>query len=320
MPLRKKHIPILLRIFIFFPLLWILSACGSIQDTFSFQSMNLRPIIPSHLQKPNTIRYPLFLASADRFKEIPNAPILLFPPPDPPPEIPMERLLAPPEPHESQIPKKQTKLISTPTPSWEPSFSIGDDLDGASLIEAAENHLQLLNHTLPEKQWILGNRTVSNSQLKETLKAFLNLLRQNLPLKKFQRRILEDFEIISPNGKSNRKTLFTGYYTPVIEASRTRAPGYKYPIYEKPQNLARTRYIYRQRYKGEPYARLFFTEGPNFTREDIDGRHLLDNRHLEIAWVKDDMDRYFLHIQGSGLLQFPDGTFQAVNWRTDRYC
>tara|TARA_Y100001960_G_C14748983_1_gene867314 strand:- start:1838 stop:2512 length:675 start_codon:yes stop_codon:yes gene_type:complete len=65
---------------------------------------------------------------------------------------------------------------------------------------------------------------------------------------------------------------------------------------------------------GSPYTRLFFTEGPNYTREDIDGFHLLDNRHLEIAWLRDEMDRYFLHIQGSGVLRFPGGETQNVQY------
>ena len=31
---------------------------------------------------------------------------------------------------------------------------------------------------------------------------------------------------------------FTGYYSPVMQASRTRKPGYEYPIYRLPEELA----------------------------------------------------------------------------------
>ena len=79
----------------------------------------------------------------------------------------------------------------------------------------------------------------------------------------------------------------TGYYEPSLEASLTKNDRYKYPIY---------RYV----------------EGINNTREEIDYGGVLAGRGLEIAYVSDPLKLFFLHIQGSGRLQFVDGTEKHV--------
>jgi membrane-bound lytic murein transglycosylase A len=52
----------------------------------------------------------------------------------------------------------------------------------------------------------------------------------------------------------------------------------------------------------------------NFTRKQIDGDGILSNLNLEIAWLKNDVDRFFLHIQGSGQLLFRDGTSSGAHF------
>jgi len=64
-------------------------------------------------------------------------------------------------------------------------------------------------------------------------------------------------------------------------------------------------------YRGlEQIVNEFFTPW----RKQIDGDYALQDRDLEIAWLEDDLDRYFLHIQGSGYLRFADGTVQSVRF------
>ncbi len=46
---------------------------------------------------------------------------------------------------------------------------------------------------------------------------------------------------------------------------------------------------------------------PYYSRREIDQLGVLRGRDLEIAWVKDPIDLFFLHIQGSGLLRLADG-------------
>ncbi len=90
---------------------------------------------------------------------------------------------------------------------------------------------------------------------------------------------------------------FTGYYEPLIQASRKAKKGYQ-PIYKRPPELS----SYRR--KKRKYHSRFA----------IDKKLVLAGRGLELAWAKSMVDVYFLQIQGSGKLQFEDGSTRYVNY------
>ncbi len=90
--------------------------------------------------------------------------------------------------------------------------------------------------------------------------------------------------------------LLTGYFEPVLDASRTRLPDFSVPLYRPPAGLA--------------------SRKPWFTRQEIDtlpeARAAL--RGHEIAWLADPLDALVLQIQGSGRLRMlePDGASRTV--------
>ncbi|MEM9476887.1 MAG: MltA domain-containing protein [Pseudomonadota bacterium] len=83
------------------------------------------------------------------------------------------------------------------------------------------------------------------------------------------------------------KPLFTGYFEPELRGSLQRTERYRYPLYRKPPEV-------------EP-GRLWHT------RSEIENDRLLAGRGLEIAWIDDPVDVFFLQIQGSGRVHLPDG-------------
>ena len=87
--------------------------------------------------------------------------------------------------------------------------------------------------------------------------------------------------------------LFTGYYEPELNGSPVRTPRFAWPIYRKPPEL---------------------TEGQVWhSRATIDAG-LLAGRGLEIAWLDDPIDVYFLQIQGSGRIRMTDGHVIRVGY------
>lgn len=88
--------------------------------------------------------------------------------------------------------------------------------------------------------------------------------------------------------------LFTGYFEPELNGSRVRTEKYKYPIYRKPPEV--------------PNGRSWLT------RAEIEESGVMDGRGLEIAWIDDPVDVFFLQIQGSGRVRFPDGTGLRVGY------
>ncbi|TLP65633.1 murein transglycosylase [Parasedimentitalea maritima] len=88
--------------------------------------------------------------------------------------------------------------------------------------------------------------------------------------------------------------LFTGYFEPELDGSRYRSARFKYPIYKMP-----------------PEAR---SANQWLSRRDILTSGVMDGRGLEIAWVDDSVELFFLQIQGSGRVRLPDGSFLRVGY------
>ncbi|MGC9418314.1 MAG: murein transglycosylase A [Rhodovulum sp.] len=88
--------------------------------------------------------------------------------------------------------------------------------------------------------------------------------------------------------------LFTGYYEPEIHGARRPDARYRYPIYRKPPEI-------------EPGRRWF-------SRREIEEAGLLEGRGLEIAWLDDPVDVFFLQVQGSGRIRLTDGTAIRVGY------
>ena len=114
------------------------------------------------------------------------------------------------------------------------------------------------------------------------------------------------------------KTFITGYFEPEIAGSRTRQPGYDTPVYSLPPDLIRAwpaETPPEQRSGKPPLGRYDETGAfvPYFDRAAIEGGALA-GKGLEIAWVADPVEFFFLQVQGSGLLRLPDGSLMRIGY------
>lgn len=100
-----------------------------------------------------------------------------------------------------------------------------------------------------------------------------------------------------------KEALITAYYEPELAARRHPDGEFKYPLYRKPNEVTFRNGAYGVK-KGGGF-------GPYLTRGEID-RGALDGRGLEIAYLNDPVDTFFLHVQGSGKLRFADGSVARV--------
>ncbi|MEN0087301.1 MAG: MltA domain-containing protein [Pseudomonadota bacterium] len=114
----------------------------------------------------------------------------------------------------------------------------------------------------------------------------------------------------------------TGYYEPVVSASRERTPTHTFPILRRPDDLVDLDETNRPVHLADHIR--FGRRLPDgsvdayFERSEIegDGAHngVLANRGLELAWVEDPMDAYFVHIQGSARLALTDGSEMRITY------
>jgi len=110
-------------------------------------------------------------------------------------------------------------------------------------------------------------------------------------------------------------TLFTGYYEPCLEASHVKSEEYNIPLYATPKNLIKYDNIKYKDSNFTGYTHLLeidkqLTIPP--TREMINNCMLKKTKIL--AWLKDPIEIYFMHIQGSGKLIFRDGTTERYTY------
>jgi len=115
---------------------------------------------------------------------------------------------------------------------------------------------------------------------------------------------------------NNPEGLFTGYYEPLLNGSRRFGGPYTVPLYRPPDDLLR---VDLGRFNPELagyaiYGRITGREFiPYHSRGDIDSGALA-GRGLELLWVDDPIDRFFLQIQGSGQVRLDDGSLVRVGY------
>jgi len=193
-----------------------------------------------------------------------------------------------------------------------------DDLDRNSLRRAVQHSLEFLARLPPDR--LVGElpRKLTAQEVRESLLSFLDLLDLWEHPEKLAEKIHSQFDLYRSVGDPGEgDVLFTGYYQPVIEGSLTETAEYRFPIYRKPDDLVEIELggflpqLQGERVVGRlENGRL----APYHSRREIDGLGRLKGKGYEIAWVKDPVDLFFLHVQGSGLIRLEDGRQLQLNY------
>lgn len=237
-------------------------------------------------------------------KPVPPSERPATPSPAIPPEIP-----APPV-----APQTVSPLTRVPDDRL-PLFT--DDMDLESLETAVEKSLQYYKRAGGKGPARMGDTWVSIKDLQDSLVTLREILRSGQTAEVRQKRIRETFDVYQSIGDGKNTVLFTGYYESLLKGSLKKTGEYRYPIYRAPEdaitvNLGK----FRDRYKNEQLiGRVMDGElVPYYSRSEIENQGALAGRDLEIAWVADQVDLYFMHTQGSGKIELPDGRLLQVGY------
>lgn len=108
--------------------------------------------------------------------------------------------------------------------------------------------------------------------------------------------------------------LLTGYYEPLLQASRRPTERFRVPLYKRPPDLENVVDETQRAAAGQGFSHMRRTAAglePYFTRAEIEAGALA-GRGLEFLWVADPVDAFFLQIQGSGRVRLTDGSTARV--------
>ncbi|MFD1160217.1 murein transglycosylase A [Roseovarius aestuarii] len=94
--------------------------------------------------------------------------------------------------------------------------------------------------------------------------------------------------------ENEKAPLFTGYFEPELQGSLQPDARFRYPVYR------------------QPYASKISDQW--LTRREIETSGVMAGRRLEIAWVDDPVELFFLQIQGSGRIKLQNGQTIRVGY------
>ncbi|MEA3333658.1 MAG: MltA domain-containing protein [Pseudomonadota bacterium] len=221
-----------------------------------------------------------------------------------------------------------------------------DDLDLQSLCLALECNLVYLNKLPGKRTFTYGSQVLSVDQVLVAQVELVDFIKQKPSEQEIVLFLKKKFKLLEsvsrsrlPWRKKEHPVLFTGYYVPTLRGSRQPDGNYRYPLYKKPADLVAVDLgkfnLHRWVRKLWPWlAKLPFgprleelrfpsVRGrliksgkvvPYHTRAEIDCEGKLCGQNLELIWVDDEIDRFFLQIQGSGLVRLADGQTMMVGY------
>jgi peptidoglycan lytic transglycosylase A len=143
---------------------------------------------------------------------------------------------------------------------------------------------------------------ITHERALRSLEAFAELLDNSRGPDEFDRAVRERYQWYKSAGWDGRGSgvLFTGYCTPILEGSLFQEGPYQFPLYAQPADLEKAvdGTVLGRRTAGglEPYP----------TRDVIEAGYLR-GRGLELCFLRDPLDAFIAHVNGSAVVRLPDG-------------
>ena len=162
------------------------------------------------------------------------------------------------------------RSVSIPATTFSMSPSLRTGLSHAARYLSTQNP----NLAVAKKGVNVSNRTLSR-----TLHTLLNWGGDIEP-----HSLQQQFDLVPLSNGQSQASKFTGYYTPIIQASSKPDARYRYPIYKSPMN----------------------GQLRQLSRSQI-SNGALRNKGLEVAWTNDPIGLFYMQVQGSGVLEYTNG-------------
>ncbi|MEW5765074.1 MAG: murein transglycosylase A [Acidobacteriota bacterium] len=238
------------------------------------------------------------------------------------PIVPTVPAAAPPEPPVSPPVQAAPTPQAGPAPvpcAWSEVGEPADDLGWSGVAEACRQSLIYFGRLPASAVLKLGSWDVPAAIVADSVRELLRIAEDGgLDASGKSARIKEIFlpyRVACSEG--NGELLVTGYYEPVLPGRLRSDDQFRYPIYSRPPDLvtADLSQFPLAESQAKIVGRLVGDRlVPYFSREDIDGGGALRGKGLEIAYLADPVEVFFLQVQGSGRLQLEDGRTVRVQY------
>ncbi len=178
------------------------------------------------------------------------------------------------------------------------------DVEG--LKEAIDRSLNYLSKPSSWQFFPCGD--ISHERVVASLEAFSQLLDRGMTPEEMNADLRRRFDVyMSVGWDGSGAVWFTGYYTPIFEASRAPTSRFRWPLYREPANLVKD-------HEGAILG-LRTPDGaivPCPSRRDLERSGQLAGG--ELAYLADAFEAYIAHVQGSARLRMTDGGMMTVGY------
>ncbi|WP_421846489.1 murein transglycosylase A [Marinomonas sp.] len=181
---------------------------------------------------------------------------------------------------------RDTAALKRETLYLKESLPPGLPMPDASFESGLQQQLKYLNR-IGDKDFVLENTQTSVADLKIVAQEIGKWLHNPA-----QQPQLIAHQLSGQDQRGNVQ--ITGYYVPVLPVRHLPDEVYRYPLYRKPTQRK--------------------LDGTYPSREEIDFENALAGQGLEIAYTSSLVDNFFLHVQGSGVVEYEDGEQKLLSW------
>ncbi len=212
---------------------------------------------------------------------------------------------------------KETGLIRIAAPEH-PEFL--DDMAYDGLTEGILGSISYLRRVPSTRTFRFGQDVYETSHMIRSLEHFLHFIQAKPSNQELKEYIDTNYRVYRSVGNDTPgEVRFTGYYEPVLEGSLEPSPEYPFPIYARPDDLTTIDLsLFSPLFKGKKIIGRYTQNSvvPYYDRKDIEYKEILKDKATTIAWLKDRVDLFFLHIQGSGKIDLDSGETIHVHYHT----
>lgn len=194
---------------------------------------------------------------------------------------------------------KQEDLLGLDDQLWGSLNKQGDRQALLTSIDHSLRYLQSAEAASAYQQYAIPG--ITRDRVIRSLVRFRQLVVTSQSPQELQQAVKNEFVFYESVGKDDKGTvLFTGYYEPIYQASRTRTAEYRYPLYKIPPDFASWPKPHPKRAELEGMDGLLGAKSP------LEGQ--------ELVWLRDRMEAFLVQIQGSAKFQLTDGTTMTVGY------
>ena len=196
-----------------------------------------------------------------------------------------------------------------------PEFS--DDMVCDSLEYGISQSISYLKKLPSSRQFRFGEDSFNAIHMIKSMEYFLNFIQTRPSKDELNKFIKSNYFVYKSIGGRDGHVLFTGYYEPILKGSFEQSTEYRFPIYTRPCDLTTvdlSLFIPHLKNKSIIGRYTGRTVVPYYERDEIEYNGALEGRANKIAWIKDQVDLFFLQIQGSGRIYLDNGRIINVHY------